>query len=305
MSANPESKSFSCRNCGATTDFEVTLNVLKCAFCGSEQIIEQPADPNRPIPEAVIGFAVDEEGARRSYRDWLGSGWFRPGDLTSSASLREIRSVFLPFWSVDARARSQWTAMSGRHRYRTETYQATENGQTVTRERRVQETDWFPVDGSHEGEYSRVLVSASKGLDQKWVDDIEPFNFAELRQYQSAYLLGRGAEACALDSAAAHEAARQIIEGKERSECARLVPGDTHRDLRVSTVLDNVRSMLIFLPIWLAVFHYKGQLYRFVVNGQTGKVAGEAPLSYWKIGLLIGAIVLVILVIVLVASLSK
>jgi hypothetical protein len=297
----PQSNRIVCRNCGATTDFEVTANVLKCAFCGSEQIVAQPSDPNRPSPEAIVGFTVAEEQARAAYRDWLGNGFFRPSDLTRSATLREIRSVYLPFWAFDARARSEWTAMSGRYRYRTETYQAVENDQTVQRERQVQETDWFPASGAHEGAYSWELVSASKGLDQKWVDAVEPFNFGELRQFQPEYLLGRGAEECGLDRGQAEQVARQIIESKEQNECEGLVPGDTHRDLRVATTLDDVAARLLYLPIWLAAFHYKDEVYRFVVNGQTGKVTGDAPVSYAKVAMVVGAVVLAILAIIALA----
>jgi hypothetical protein len=299
----PQTKSVTCRNCGATTDFEVTANILKCTFCGSEQIIAEPSDPNRPVPEAVISFMVEEERARAAYREWLGNGFFRPGDLTSAATLREIRAVYLPFWSFDARARSQWTAMSGRHRYRTESYQALENGQSVTRERQVQETDWFPATGAHESTYARELVSASKGLEQKWVDAVEPFNFGELREFRTEYLLGRGAEECALDRTAAEQVAREIIESKERDECERLVPGDTHRDLQVSTALDDVAARLLYLPVWLAAFHYKDKVYRFVVNGQTGAVTGEAPTSYAKVAMVVGAVALAILLVVALVSL--
>jgi hypothetical protein len=301
----PQSNRISCRNCGATTDFAVTSDVLKCAFCGSEQILTQPADPNRLSPEAIVSFAVEEEQARAAYRAWLGNGFFRPGDLTRAATLREIRPVFLPFWSFDATARSQWTAMSGRHRHRTESYQALENGQAVTRERQVQETDWFPANGEHEGRYTWELVSASKGLEQKWVDAVEPFNFGDLRQFKPEYLLGRGAEEPALDRHQAEGVARQIVESKEQSECARLVPGDTHRDLRVSTALDEVTARLLYLPVWLAAFAYKGDVYRFVVNGQTGKVTGEAPVSYLKVAMVVGAVVLAILLVIALVSIAR
>lgn len=295
---SPPTNSISCKNCGATTDFEVTAHVLKCAFCGSEQIMTQPSDPNRLVPEAIISFTVEEERARSAFREWLGNGFFRPGDLTKMASLREIRAVYLPFWSFDAIARSQWTAMSGRHRYRTESYQTVENNQTVTRQRQVQETDWFPANGHHEAQYTWELVTASKGLEQKWVDAIEPFNYSELRQFQPQYMLGRGAEECAVDRGQAQHLAQQMIQQKESSECGRLVPGDTHRDLQVSTMLDNVTARLLYLPIWVAAFNYKQNVYRFVVNGQTGKVTGEAPVSYVKIAMVVGLVALVLLIIV-------
>lgn len=299
------SQQISCRNCGATTDFEVTSNVLKCAFCGSEQVVAQPSDPNRPTPESILSFVVEEEQARAAYREWLGNGFFRPGDLSKSASLREIRAVFLPFWAFDARANTQWTAMSGRHRTSVRQVQTVVNGQTVLRDQQVQETDWFPASGDHVGQYTWELVSASKGLEQAWVDAIEPFNFGELREYDGKYLLGRGAEEAALDRAQAEDVARKLIEAKEQSECARLVPGDTHRDLRVSTALEDVAARMIFLPVWLAAFAYKQKVYRFVVNGQTGKVTGEAPLSYFKVALVVGAVALVVLLIIAIVAMAK
>lgn len=39
----------------------------------------------------------------------------------------------------------------------------------------------------------------------------------------------------------------------------------------------------VLLPIWAAAYRYNGASYRFVVNGQTGKVMGERPYSAWKI----------------------
>ena len=299
------SQQISCRNCGATTDFEVTANVLRCAFCGSEQVVAQPSDPNRPTPESILSFVIEEEQARAAYREWLGNGFFRPGDLTKSASLREIRAVFLPFWAFDARANTQWTAMSGRHRTSVRQVQTVVNGQSVLRDQQVQETDWFPASGDHVGQYTWELVSASKGLEQAWVDAIEPFNFGELRAYDGKFLLGRGAEEAALDRAQAEDIARKLIEAKEQSECARLVPGDTHRDLRVSTALEDVAARTIFLPVWLAAFAYKQKVYRFVVNGQTGKVTGEAPMSYLKVALVVGAVALVVLLIIAIVAMLK
>ena len=108
-----------------------------------------------------------------------------------------------------------------------------------------------------------------------------------------------------IDRQQAEGVARQIIESKEQAECARLVPGDTHRDLQVSTALDEVAARLLYLPFWLAAFAYKGDVYRFVVNGQTGKVTGEAPVSYLKIAMVVGAVVLAILVIVAIVSMAK
>lgn len=49
----------------------------------------------------------------------------------------------------------------------------------------------------------------------------------------------------------------------------------------------------ILLPVWLAAYKYRGKTYRFVVNGQTGRVQGERPWSAWKIA---GAILLALII---------
>jgi hypothetical protein len=41
----------------------------------------------------------------------------------------------------------------------------------------------------------------------------------------------------------------------------------------------------ILLPVWVAAYRYGGKPYRFVVNGQTGKVQGERPYSAIKIAI--------------------
>jgi len=46
------------------------------------------------------------------------------------------------------------------------------------------------------------------------------------------------------------------------------------------------------LPIWMAAYQFQGKTYRFVVNGQTGKVQGERPWSWIKIA---GAVLVVLI----------
>ncbi|MFN3644142.1 MAG: primosomal protein N' (replication factor Y) - superfamily II helicase, partial [Gemmobacter sp.] len=58
----------------------------------------------------------------------------------------------------------------------------------------------------------------------------------------------------------------------------------------------------VLLPIWMAAYKYGGKTYRFVVNGQTGKVQGERPWSAWKIAL---AVLLALIVIGGIAFLAE
>ena len=61
------------------------------------------------------------------------------------------------------------------------------------------------------------------------------------------------------------------------------IGGDRQKIHQVDTSVRGVTFKHILLPVWLAAYKYRGQTYRFVVNGQTGKVQGERPYSAIKI----------------------
>ena len=47
--------------------------------------------------------------------------------------------------------------------------------------------------------------------------------------------------------------------------------------------VNNSNSCFGLLPVWKYIYTYKGQEYPFYVNGQTGKIVGEAPVSKEKV----------------------
>lgn len=42
-------------------------------------------------------------------------------------------------------------------------------------------------------------------------------------------------------------------------------------------------SSISCCPVWLSSYTYRGKIYRFMVNGETGRVAGKAPVSPLKV----------------------
>ena len=85
-----------------------------------------------------------------------------------------------------------------------------------------------------------------------------------------------------------------MFEDYERRHVSAFLPGDTHRGLNVSSSFSHINTDLCLLPIYLWSYRYRDKLYRFMVNGQTGRVQGEAPISWWKVALAV-LIVLILL----------
>jgi len=293
-----EMKAVVCKSCGATTQYDPTVASGECPFCGSQQVLEQKPDPNLIQPEAVIPFRLTKDQAYDNYKKWLAGGWFRPKNVLQESGATQLQGVYIPFWTFDAHAESDWTAESGQYYYETERYTTTENGKNVTKTRQVQRTRWYPSSGHHADNYDDVLISGSTSGDQNMLQQIYPFDTKQLLPYKSDYLSGWAAEAYRIPLAEAWPKGQLAIQAEERTKCGRLVPGDTYRNLQVSMALSKTTFKHVLLPVFFANYRYNTKLYHFMVNGQTGEVQGQAPIDWVKV-----AIVVAIAVVLLIAAL--
>jgi hypothetical protein len=46
----------------------------------------------------------------------------------------------------------------------------------------------------------------------------------------------------------------------------------------------------ILLPVYIAIYHYRGESFQVMVNGQTGKISGQRPADWLKVWLVVLAI---------------
>jgi DNA-directed RNA polymerase subunit RPC12/RpoP len=289
-----ERRALHCENCGATTTFSEGQVAGRCAFCGSSKVVEKPGAANLIRPETLIPFLVKRQEAQDAFRTWISRLWFRPNDLKHAAQVGKVSGAYLPFWTYDSFVSSSWTAEAGYHYYVEETYQDTDaQGNTVTRTRQVQHTRWEPAWGSRQDFFDDELVCASAGLPPNLIQGICPFSLEQLVPYDAAFLSGFAAEEYQVDLRGGWAEAKQRIEGAVYSRCAGDVPGDTHRNLNVNSAFSQMTFKHLLLPVWIAAYLYNNKSYRFLVNGQTGKTSGEAPLSWWKI---IGFILLIAII---------
>jgi hypothetical protein len=84
--------------------------------------------------------------------------------------------------------------------------------------------------------------------------------------------------------------------------CAARVPGDTYRNLRTQQQYSAQTFKHVLAPLWLLSYVYRGKPFQVVVNGYTGKIAGEHPLSWVKIFLATVAVIVVALVVIWIAG---
>ena len=300
---SPLSKHIQCKTCGAEVTTDPSQRSYVCPFCDSTYVQElTPEQSGRQRPEFVIGFAITPEQAQEEFKKWLRkNSWYRPGDLAATSVADKLKGIYLPFWSFSMLAQSAWRAQIGEYWYRTETYTTTDSkGNTTTHTRQVRETEWWPCAGRHHRYYAGYLVSGSKGLPQSQSLRIQPFNLPALKRYEPFFLAGWLAEEYSIARDEALVLCQHEFQRQENGNVAAFLPGDTHSGLEVNTQFSQINSDLCLLPIYILSYRYKEKVYRYLLNGQTGKMDGDKPVSGKRIAIAVGIVLVIVLLIVLI-----
>lgn len=295
-----ETRSVRCQNCNAISVFNPKHVAQRCDFCGSPAIVPQESQQAPIRPSSLLPFKVPVETVREQMRQWYASRWFAPNRLKKAAVTDTVHGVYLPYWTFDAHVDASWTADSGYYYYVTEHYRdAQGNPQT----RQVRKIRWVPSSGQLSHFFDDELVSASRGVHSELLAKIEPFpTTSDLKPYDPGYVAGWVVEQYQIDLVAAAQRSRDVMDGKVRSMCASQVPGDTHRNLRVSAHFSGQTFKHVLVPVWLLSYLFGRRSYQVAVNGCTGAIAGDRPYSWIKITLAILAALIVIGIVVLVVG---
>ena len=287
------SKQVKCSDCGADIIVEAGSKTARCDYCGGKRIVEEELPPEVLRPEALLPFTFDSPDAVIRFRKWLaGEGFWgklwvmlvRPGALQQRASVGDLHGIYVPFWTYDSNAHSNWTAQAGYYYYVTEHYT---DSQGKRQSRQVRKIRWRWTSGSRRDHFDDWLVCASKqyyGSDlQKLMKKIEPFPTTQLKPYDDKYLAGFRAEIYTLDLKAGWNIARDGMQSECYSRCGSDVPGDTHRFLEVRTTYFGQSFKHVLLPVYVMGYQFNDKQFNVLVNGSTGEVQGGAPVSWVKI----------------------
>jgi ribosomal protein S27E len=271
-----------CPNCGAQNEFPEGTKATTCPFCASPLVTANESANRQIRPTALVPFQLSEAQARDAMTKWLGSLWFAPNGLQDYARKgRKMDGIYVPYWTFDAQTETAYRGQRGDDYYVTRT--RTVNGKTETYQER--RTRWRNVSGRVARFFDDVLVMASNTLPRTHTDALEPWNLSALAPYRPDYLSGFTAEAYGVGLEEGLRAARAKMDAVIEGDIRRDIGGDHQRITGKNTVMSDVTFKHVLLPVWMAAYKFQDQSFRFVVNGQTGKVQGERPWSKWKIAL--------------------
>jgi hypothetical protein len=279
-----EKRTVQCQSCKAVSVFDPERVGQNCQFCGSPSLVDYK-EIKAPIrPQGVLPFKVSESQVREQIRKWYASKWLAPGKLKTRALVDQVRGVYIPYWTFDAKAVCPWEAEAGHYYYTTETYR---DNQGRTQTRQVQHVRWEPASGLVEHFFDDEPVPGTHGVSSILLRQVEPFATPELVPYDTAFLSGFIVEHYQVVLVEAAQASQDAMTDKLRQMCAAQIPGDTYRNLEIHPTFSAQTFKHILVPVWLLSYLYGTRLFQVVVNGYSGRMAGQYPKSPWKIAFLV------------------
>ena len=284
--------SYICKSCGAEIITDGTTAATHCPYCDNEVIITEKLT-GALKPNGVIPFKLDKSGIKQKIQEFCKGKKLLPNDFLSQQLIDKVQGVYVPVWLFDGK-------LDG-----TISFDGTTSSSYTTGNYRYTEVSHYLIECDGGMAFSRVPVDGSAKMDDDLMNSIEPYDYSQIVPFDGQYLSGFLADRYdkGPDESIPTASARMMNSAVNAFRGAVPNYSITLRNNGLNLYDPSVKYVL--LPVYIFNYKYNGNLYRFAMNGQTGKLVGELPIdkgkkarAFWVPFLIASAIALVILLLI-------
>lgn len=132
--------------------------------------------------------------------------------------------------------------------------------------------------------FARVPVDGSSKMPDAHMDAIEPFDYSDLAPFSMAYLPGFAADRFDQDQETCHQRAECRMASSMEQALRDTVEGyDSVTTQSCDAAVAWQGAEYCLLPVWMLYTSWRGKGFLFAMNGQTGKLVGDLPVSAFKV----------------------
>lgn len=270
-----------CSACGGEVLGDDTLASARCPFCDNTVIMKRQFTGEWK-PDLVLPFKLDRAAAQEAFRKHLHGKKLLAKAFHSESCIEEIKGIYVPFWlfSSDVSASMRFSGTTSRS--------WTDGSYDYV------ETSRYALLRSATAQFCRLPVDGSEKMDDALMDSLEPFDFSEAVDFQTAYLSGFFSDRYDVNADISVARAQTRFNNTMTERVSATTGGFSSVALQTATISEhNNHREYALLPVWLLHVKWKEQLYTFAMNGQTGKLVGNLPIDkkqVWKYRLLYGGL---------------
>lgn len=285
-----ENRLYMCPSCGAAivTDSDLSASA-ECHYCHSPVVLSGRLS-GEFRPDKIIPFTRTKQDAMDGFNNWLRpKKMFAAKGFGSPQTLQKIQGLYVPYWLADCCVEGNITANC----YKTISAVRTGDYITTTESHHIAVRKGSII-------YHGVPADGSSKADDALMESIEPFDYNQMIDFNMAYLSGHYSEKYDVTKEMVHDRIMRRVCADTTAQLMKTITGYSRISVKESqTVLTNINWKYVMLPIWFLSYTYKGKMYYYAMNGQTGKFGGIVPLDKLKLFLFSAGIGLAVLAVII------
>ncbi|MCF0143162.1 MAG: hypothetical protein HUJ75_07280, partial [Parasporobacterium sp.] len=230
----------------------------------------------------IIPFKKSREDAEQALAKTFKGKILLPKEFKDPANIQKVQGVYVPFWMFDSMI------------YVDAEYDGTRSTEYRDGDYIVKETDHYDIYRQADVYFNMVPADASSKMPDELMDAIEPYYYGDMVTFSKGYLPGYLADKYDIDVADVKWKATKRMDNTAGSYVRASIFGYdfVHTERYNSSVTHNKISYAM-LPVWILKTKWQEKSYLFAMNGQTGKMIGDLPISEKRFWLFLGAVALV------------
>ena len=263
-------KIYSCQSCGGEIIVDETTTSTSCPYCGNNLLVSKQLSGDLK-PNLVIPFKNDKENVLTSLKSFFKKKPLLPRTFSRDNVVEEVKPLYVPFWLFDA-------DVEGKVRFKGEITKTWSDANY-----NYKETKYYSLVRGGNIAFDHVPVDGSQKMEDKLMESIEPYNFDEAVDFNAGYLAGYAADRYDVDKDVTfNRATERFRDGTIQAFRSDIRGYENVRAEDSNIQLSNTKTTYALYPVWILNTKWRDKSYRFAVNGQTGKVAGDLPVSPLK-----------------------
>ena len=261
-----------CNACGAQIVTDMNTAATFCAFCGSPALVTRRLTREFK-PDYIIPFAFDKEKAISIFKEHCAGISHLPKDYINDKVLSKLTGIYVPTWIVGSEVDVNISGIGIKGKL----IENIHDGTNATADNYKQH-----IFGKVRFRLKDVPFDGEVKLPDRLMAAAEPFDYSALVPFRAEYLQGFFAEKYDEQPLDMTDKIYKRLDKYALDMCKKVnfgydafVPNADHSQTRYT----NQTVKYALLPIWFLTIEYNGLKYKYIVNGQTGKVSGEFPYS--------------------------
>ncbi|MBQ0001752.1 MAG: hypothetical protein KBT01_09520 [Clostridiales bacterium] len=263
---------FTCPQCGGeliSTDNEAAVF---CSYCGASNVLESKLRQEKR-PKYIIPFSVTKDDCKKRFTAKVKRTGFAPAELTDPEVIESFRGIYMPYWCYSVKQDNDIIVHST----------------DVRQEGDYEVTRTYTANARVDASYGGYAKDSASSFDDEISDSIAPYDRNTAKDFHSAYMSGFYADISDVDKQVYEQEAKDLAVRETRNRVSTELnrakmkgSPDTSKltDRSLNTRVTEVENVMY--PVWFFSYRSGDRVAYAAVNGQTGKLMADVPISTKK-----------------------